>query len=639
MDGVSWVEYFKHEYSQNYGKRPAEGPSGFGGMYVPGNPKKCEKVRDALNEVFDPPAWACTPVCLNKFNRRSKCDGKSRKDRRIRRGNGNTAKNRYTLNYDHNIYNWDYERNSDSIVGSTSVKSNTLLVGLDFTHCECQTEGDSHLTYGKIPGENGEPVLSAAVNDGNAPPTSIQSVPVGAAGSTFGQTEVSLDDITLEGKYTFSCGPITDNIATHNNNNGQSCMDVCHKTVKTLRSLPGIMELEEKQTFTPFYVAVGLLTPMFFLCCCSQLSSKYEGEDAPASKSFWPAVILTCKFYDWTTDWAFYAIPLHSARFTETSAMGQYQADTFRHVQRASLAFCLIGTLFVAAEGYVIGYFGDNEHFEGVNKHTLRSYLGIIVIIIEDIPQLTLCGVYLDSIYSGDVDFKVSEDPLTFISILFSSCSFLFNLLTAVQEYRKGKAKDASVSSNAAAVRSRPPPVNTGPGKRTLPHPSVSGHSGHSAMAGRKSLVLSNASAMTGASLTDAAVVNRMVRGGGANSTAAAVTSADVRDGNAFDDVAVASYQLATASRKRQRPPTYKGPPSFDHDTSVQTAKPRHLPKLDLNQKSTIIMNPALSAKTPSSAFGIEGHALGTPKQIAGKQTANYFFASPSGPPRQKSDI
>jgi len=132
------------------------------------------------------------------------------------------------------------------------------------------------------------------------------------------------------------------------------------------------------------------------------------------------------------------------------------------------------------------------------------------------------------------------------------------------------------------------------------PHPA---NAGNRALPAYPSLVLSNASAMTGTSLADGEILN----------STAPPPPAESRDGNAFDNVAVATYQFATAS------------------SNVQTAKPRHLPKLDLNQMSSVIINPALSAKTPSPAFGIEGNALGTPKQIAGKQTAKHFFASPSG--------
>lgn len=138
------------------------------------------------------------------------------------------------------------------------------------------------------------------------------------------------------------------------------------------------------------------------------------------------------------------------------------------------------------------------------------------------------------------------------------------------------------------------------------PHPA---NAGNRALPAYPSLVLSNASAMTGTSLADGEILN----------STAPPPAAESRDGNAFDNGVVTTYQLATASR------------------NVQTAKPRHLPQLDLNQMSSVIINPALSAKTPPSAFGIEGNALGTPKQIAGKQTATYFFASASGPPRQKS--
>jgi hypothetical protein len=153
VDGVSWREYFLHEYSKNYGKRPAEGPNGFGAMYVPGKPRVCRKVRDALNKEFrsggynEAWQWKCTPVCLNKFNQKSKCGGERRRNRRIRRLPGNKSPRRYSLQKGHYGYSSD-----SSIVGpkfkSIWSRKDSRVVGLDFRKCECQTWGDSHLTYG-----------------------------------------------------------------------------------------------------------------------------------------------------------------------------------------------------------------------------------------------------------------------------------------------------------------------------------------------------------------------------------------------------------------------------------------------------------------------------------------------------------
>lgn len=163
-------------------------------MYVPGKGKECEKIRDELNAVFIPPAWNCTPVCKNKYNTKGRCGQKDRVNRRIRRRDDNTDKSRYILKYHSdkdddddmhaflsNFYGSEmsakesdhvdddaYEIKSYSLVGDgwkgglrnkeddddqnddaeswKNWRKRTRVVGLDFTDCECQSEGDYHLT-------------------------------------------------------------------------------------------------------------------------------------------------------------------------------------------------------------------------------------------------------------------------------------------------------------------------------------------------------------------------------------------------------------------------------------------------------------------------------------------------------------
>jgi hypothetical protein len=458
---VSWVEYFKHEYAQNYGKRPAEGPSGFGGMYVPGKPKECEKVRDLLNGIFHPPAWTCTPVCLNKFNRKSKCQDKSRRDRRIRRLHTSNSLERYTLmkhvdgdpalaatyldsagTYKMSLVGrWKDElkaaEDGDVI---TKWRKDTVVVGLDFTDCECQTEGDSHLTYGAVPDENGDAIYL----NGSITPQFTKSVggwgavEVGAKGSA--KTPILLSDITLNGKHTFSCNSVTNEISSFqfiidrfDANFNHPCMDVCHETVKMLRTLEDIQIVEENDTYTPFYISMAVLIPIYFLCC---LITTSDGKDI--CDALYEPLVLTCKFFDWASDWAFMAVSLRSARFTETSTMGYYQDNTYQQVQKASLVFCIFGTVLVFAESYAIGAMGSETRLFDMNKYTLRSLIGIGVIILEDIPQLSLCGVYLNAMHQ-EVAFKASSDPLTFISILLSSISLLYNLVNVCVMYDKGQ--------------------------------------------------------------------------------------------------------------------------------------------------------------------------------------------------------
>lgn len=476
-ENVSFVEYFKHEYSENYGKRPAEGPSGFGGMYVPGNSEACIRVRDELNKIFEPPVWACTPVCLSKFNRRSRCKGLSRRNRRIRRLDNSTSPDMYVLlkhqagggnNSVVDVADDDAQdiakyslvgdgwkeglrnRETDDDFSSDAFnnwRKRTRVVGLDYTDCDCQKWGDNHLTYGMLPDESGLPIIPSTnltqystnlAQDGGV--AEINAVRVGAIGSG---NRVTLDDITLGGKYTFSCNPITNDPLSFVNSFNDNCMDVCHKSVKTLRTLAAIAELEENDTYNPFYWAIGFLIPIFFIgCIVFSAEVAEDGDEIGWDKETWGHIktsfVLTCKFFDWSSDWAFYAISLQNPRFTETSEMGEhsttaYRAGTYKHVQRASLAFCILGSLLVVAEWVAI----LNKDVSKELYH-FRSLIGVLVIILEDIPQLTLCGLYLDSLYT-ETQFKLSSDPVTAISIILSSGSLLYNMYNALSNFTKGK--------------------------------------------------------------------------------------------------------------------------------------------------------------------------------------------------------
>jgi hypothetical protein len=188
---------------------------------------------------------------------------------------------------------------------------------------------------------------------------------------------------------------------------------------------------------------MAVLIPIFFLIC---LLSNCD-EDKSCCALLNDPFVLTCKVFDWCSDWAFMAVSLRSARFTETSTMGYFQDNTYKQEQRASLTFCIFGTILVIAESYAIGAMGSETVLWGYNKHTLRCIIGVCVILLEDIPQLSLCGVYLNALHS-EVAFKPSADPLTFLSILLSSLSFVYNSYTVVKMYYKGKAKDAGETFN-----------------------------------------------------------------------------------------------------------------------------------------------------------------------------------------------
>lgn len=538
VENVTWVEYFKHEYSQNYGIRPAEGPSGFGAMYVPGETKACEKVRDTLNGLFDPPAWICSPVCKNKFNTKQKCSGRSRRQRRIRRLADNTAAERYILRHGSDLNTtmasgWHFNSSSylqNSLVGDEwkegfrelensnlegtddggwkNWRKETRVVGLDFSDCECQKYGDSHLTYGYVPDENGAPVWDPGASQSDRwNGTEVTRLPFTPVTVGAGETEhgISLQTITLKARATFSCNAITDNVSTFEDNSDAECMELCRGTVRTLRSLSAIMKMEESDVYKPFYFAAGLLVPFLLLCLCiiSAFKSQASGSEdhytcCEAEIPGWlrKPVVLTLKIFDWMSDWAFYAISLQHRRFTEFSKFGLYNENTFRGFQRTSLAFNVLGTLLVfiefgisflmthpstleeqkkemegkrrdmkdescavdlpAAQLFNAGNHGPHQSTmedkrraveddinvltndinvltnEIEDAYRIRWIVGLVVMALEDIPQLTLCSKYLNGMNADD-GFQLSDDPLTGVSLIMSSLSLVYNIFSIVE--------------------------------------------------------------------------------------------------------------------------------------------------------------------------------------------------------------
>ena len=126
--------------------------------------------------------------------------------------------------------------------------------------------------------------------------------------------------------------------------------------------------------------------------------------------------------------------------FTERSSMGIYgvtaAAGSYHHVQKASLAFCIIGTMLVVAEWYGIGFIDEHAYLCGMNNHHIRRTIGICVIIFEDIPQLVLCALYITSM--GDNQW----DSVTGLSIILSSISFVYNMVTVGRQHSKGVRKE-----------------------------------------------------------------------------------------------------------------------------------------------------------------------------------------------------
>lgn len=148
---------------------------------------------------------------------------------------------------------------------------------------------------------------------------------------------------------------------------------------------------------------------------------------------------------------------------------------------------------------------------------------------------------------------------------------------------------------------------------------------GYSPRVARKSLGLKNASALIGATRTKLDVDKPR-----SSSTAPSAKNRDANTyTNAFDDVIVANYHLATASTTMPR--------ASRTEAAVITTTPRGTitaPSAEFRDADAFDDVPVANYHLATAS----SNAAQTPKDV-GKETANYFFASASGPPRQTRDV
>jgi hypothetical protein len=167
----------------------------------------------------------------------------------------------------------------------------------------------------------------------------------------------------------------------------------------------------EAQKSLPFYIAAGVISLVVAMLL---IGSSNDCSEDDFDNSDLQKLLYVFKLFDFMSDWAFYAISLRSARFTEYGAMGAQNANSFESLQWATLAFCITGTF---------AFFADTRTIDPGLSAGYRKVIKGFVIVLEDIPQIILCRYYLVS-----VDANFQEDSLAIVSLVFSGLFLLINL-------------------------------------------------------------------------------------------------------------------------------------------------------------------------------------------------------------------
>lgn len=86
------------------------------------------------------------------------------------------------------------------------------------------------------------------------------------------------------------------------------------------------------------------------------------------------------------------------------------------------------------------------------DAYMIRWIVGLVVMALEDIPQLTLCSKYLNGMNAND-GFQLSDDPLTGVSLIMSSLSLVYNVFSIVENV--GQSQGVSLAEKAKEAGKR----------------------------------------------------------------------------------------------------------------------------------------------------------------------------------------
>ena len=148
-----------------------------------------------------------------------------------------------------------------------------------------------------------------------------------------------------------------------------------------LNAIPGLSRIYEDTLATAFYTCAGVITCVWMCCghCCFDLLDEEHRHDRDYVAPTYCAhvyVVITVgfKIFDLMSDWAVFAIAMHSPRLTVSSSIGELNGGGHEALKWTSLFFCILGTLTWVP-----------DHFFTVNQSRTAAW-ALCVICAEDLP-------------------------------------------------------------------------------------------------------------------------------------------------------------------------------------------------------------------------------------------------------------
>jgi len=196
----------------------------------------------------------------------------------------------------------------------------------------------------------------------------------------------------------------------------------CSRTAKWAE----IQGNEEKAAYKIFYLAAFSIAGSCFaiwwilsLCIsvdggcgpCGGGHDKYENSNC-LTHNFWAMTIAgfaASRVFDMMSDWALYEISLANPIFEECSEV--LLKPDVEIVRRISLAFCIIGTILTPFDLLSLGFRYDawTRNQPDIGNYGTIAFCTCLVVWLEDVPQLVLSKMYLDTVNDPGCIFNATE--------------------------------------------------------------------------------------------------------------------------------------------------------------------------------------------------------------------------------------
>merc|ERR1711935_502216 len=102
--------------------------------------------------------------------------------------------------------------------------------------------------------------------------------------------------------------------------------------------------------------------------------------------------------------------------------MGAKGNNTWQHLKSASTFFCVVGTITFIVDFWAFVKANSAKRTADSNKTRGKTLFGVV--IFEDVPQIIICGIYLDA-----VGLDPGKDQLAIVSLVLSVISVIYNVV------------------------------------------------------------------------------------------------------------------------------------------------------------------------------------------------------------------